>query len=77
MSGARALQTPQDAVATTQVEFCQKEAAVETGLARVLASSYGYSNFRPQQLDAIKGTLRGEDVLLLLPTGGGKVSRAS
>lgn len=38
----------------------------------VLEKYYGYSSFRPGQLDIIQAVIRGEDTLALLPTGGGK-----
>lgn len=38
----------------------------------VLENVYGHKSFRPGQLDAIKGTLGGQDTLVVLPTGGGK-----
>ena len=38
----------------------------------VLKKYYGYDSFRPLQEDAVKALLEGNDVLLLMPTGGGK-----
>ena len=37
-----------------------------------LAKYWGFSEFRGVQLDAIKSVLRGEDVVVLMATGGGK-----
>lgn len=39
---------------------------------RVLKNTYGLPNFRVNQLEAILGTMEGRDVLILMPTGGGK-----
>jgi ATP-dependent DNA helicase RecQ len=41
-------------------------------LRRTLKSAFGYDDFRPLQEQIIAATLAGEDVLALLPTGGGK-----
>lgn len=38
----------------------------------VLESVFGYKNFRHSQAEIIHAMLRGEDVLALMPTGGGK-----
>ncbi len=38
----------------------------------ILRARFGYPEFRPLQKEAIQGLLQGEDVLALLPTGGGK-----
>ena len=38
----------------------------------VLKTYWNFDAFRPTQLDIIEAVLRGEDVLALLPTGGGK-----
>ncbi|MGI9523699.1 MAG: DNA helicase RecQ [Hyphomicrobiaceae bacterium] len=38
----------------------------------VLLSVFGYSEFRGQQEDIVRAVLSGSDVLVLMPTGGGK-----
>ena len=38
----------------------------------ILKRYWGYDTFRPLQEDIVNAVLRGEDVLALLPTGGGK-----
>lgn len=38
----------------------------------ILKQYWGYDNFRPHQEDIINAVLKNEDVLALLPTGGGK-----
>ncbi|MDX2414016.1 MAG: ATP-dependent DNA helicase RecQ [Bacteroidales bacterium] len=39
---------------------------------RILTRYWGYSSFRPLQLDVIKSVAEGRDTLVLMPTGGGK-----
>lgn len=39
---------------------------------RLLKQYWGYTSFRPQQLETIRAVCGGNDVLLLMPTGGGK-----
>ncbi len=39
---------------------------------QILARYWGYSDFRPLQLEIIESVNRGEDTLGLMPTGGGK-----
>lgn len=38
----------------------------------ILKKHWGYDHFRPQQKEVVDAVLKGEDVLVLLPTGGGK-----
>ena len=38
----------------------------------ILKKYWGYTSFRPKQEDIITSALAGEDVLAILPTGGGK-----
>jgi len=42
------------------------------GAHRILKSVFGYDDFRPGQLDAMKPLARGRDVLVVMPTGSGK-----
>ena len=44
---------------------------------RRVASSLGFEYLRPHQLDVMKVFATGRDVLVPLPTGGGKSSLAS
>ena len=37
-----------------------------------LARIFGYTAFRPHQLEIVKGILGGHDSLSIMPTGGGK-----
>ncbi|MCL3780149.1 DNA helicase RecQ [Prolixibacteraceae bacterium JC049] len=39
---------------------------------KVLQKHFGYSTFRPQQLEVITHVLEGNDTVVLMPTGGGK-----
>lgn len=41
-------------------------------LLRIIKLYWGHSGFRPLQLEAIQATLDKRDVLLVLPTSGGK-----
>ncbi|MGB3117126.1 MAG: DEAD/DEAH box helicase, partial [Ferruginibacter sp.] len=38
----------------------------------ILKKYWGFSNFRPLQQDIIEAVLQKNDVLALMPTGGGK-----
>ncbi len=39
---------------------------------RHLRQQYGFAEFRPGQAEAVRAVLRGEDLLLVMPTGAGK-----
>ena len=39
---------------------------------KILKDTFGYSEFRPGQLEVIEALISGQDTLILLPTGGGK-----
>ena len=45
---------------------------MSTNALQTLKKYYGYDSFRPMQEAAVKALLEGKDVLLLMPTGGGK-----
>src|SRR6478672_11668067 len=46
--------------------------AIDTQLLATLKTVFGFTAFRPHQREAVGALLRGQDVFLLLPTGGGK-----
>lgn len=50
----------------------QDNPSVEAGLRMVLRHLFGYEDYRPGQIDAIKAALAGSDTCVLLPTGAGK-----
>jgi ATP-dependent DNA helicase RecQ len=41
-------------------------------LQNILKKYFGYENFRPMQQDIVQAAIHGGDVLVLMPTGGGK-----
>jgi len=45
---------------------------VKNKIREILSTYWGYSNFRPLQEDIILSVLERNDVLALMPTGGGK-----
>ena len=38
----------------------------------ILQSQFGHKEFRPLQEEAVDAILSGQDLLMILPTGGGK-----
>ena len=52
---------------------CVNHSDVSTiALDEALKHNFGYESFRPLQREIVEASLRGDDVLALLPTGGGK-----
>lgn len=45
------------------------DSALSGALLQVLQQNFGFTAFRPQQVEAVAATLSGRDVLLILPTG--------
>ena len=41
----------------------------------LLSDIFGFDGFRPMQEDIVQAVAGGEDVLAILPTGGGSVSK--
>lgn len=50
----------------------QVMAADKASIYKALEEVFGYKSFRPLQYEAIESVLKGDDTLLILPTGGGK-----
>ncbi len=44
----------------------------DTRMLKTLSTVFGYSSFRPLQRDIVQSILDGQDVFVLMPTGGGK-----
>ncbi|NTU93763.1 MAG: DNA helicase RecQ [Chlorobiaceae bacterium] len=51
----------------------ESAAALDTGVIHAeLSRLFGFSSFRPNQMEAVTAILRGGDLLAIMPTGGGK-----
>ncbi|XP_028394407.1 uncharacterized protein LOC114518586 [Dendronephthya gigantea] len=61
------LQQPQPVMANSVGKFSLFKTPLE-----VLRSVFGYEDFRPKQLESIEHIVSGEDVIVVMPTGGGK-----
>ncbi|XP_028391880.1 uncharacterized protein LOC114516554 [Dendronephthya gigantea] len=61
------LQQPQPVMANSVGKFSLFKTPPE-----VLRSVFGYEDFRPKQLESIEHIVSGEDVIVVMPTGGGK-----
>ncbi len=48
------------------------DAATHTQLAATLRDRFGFTSFRPGQIDAMSAAMAGRDVLAVMPTGSGK-----
>ncbi|MBI3977032.1 MAG: DNA helicase RecQ [Chloroflexi bacterium] len=48
------------------------DASADSRMLAVLRATFGYTAFRPLQADVVRSILRGQDVFVLMPTGGGK-----
>ncbi|KAI0075451.1 ATP-dependent DNA helicase [Panus rudis PR-1116 ss-1] len=62
--------TPHQATSTGLADFTDSPYYREA--LTILRERFRYNSFRPNQMEAIHHTLNGRDVLVLVPTGGGK-----
>ncbi len=58
--------------ASKRAKMAAPEEISDSHLHKLLSLHFGFSEFRPLQLDAINSVIGGKDCLLVLPTGGGK-----
>lgn len=59
-------------MSTTTDGSARRPAAGFEAARTVLARHFGFPDFRPGQDQAVRAVLAGRDVLVLMPTGGGK-----
>jgi superfamily II DNA helicase RecQ len=76
---ARAVESARDAMSLFELDSASRQETDPTGssermaeLRSVVAHTFGIESLRPFQEEAIRANLGGRDLLLVLPTGGGK-----
>jgi superfamily II DNA helicase RecQ len=66
------LNEPDDDACLAKRARLQRDDAVSTVALRILTDKFGYTAFRHEQAAAIARLLRGDNTLVIFPTGAGK-----
>ena len=61
-----------EALATAAAAVCSKNTRITEQLTEANRLIFGNEKFRPRQLEIVQAIMRGEDVFVVMPTGGGK-----
>ena len=61
-----------EALATVAAAACAKDIKMTEQLTEANRLIFGNQKFRPRQLEIVQAIMRGEDVFVVMPTGGGK-----